>query len=305
MATERIQKVLAAVGFGARRACEALVLEGRVAVNGETVTELPCLVDPQQDRIEVDGKPVRPERRVYFLLNKPKNVVCTNSDPAGRTRAIDLMQGAGERLFPVGRLDADSTGLLLMTNDGALAQRLTHPRYGVPKTYRVEIRGCPGDGDLEQLRAGVRLSEGRTAPARIKMVHRQRDKAILEITLREGRNREIRRMLAKRGFKVRRLTRVQMGRLSIRKLPTGAFRPLTRAEVNGLHELADEAVAESSAARRPRSGARRRSGGGASPRKGKDRTVIKGAPKSSSASSKPAQTRKSGKPKRRIVMPDE
>jgi 23S rRNA pseudouridine2605 synthase len=239
MPHERIQKTLAAAGFGSRRHCEQLVLDGRVTVNGKTLSALPALVDPAADRITVDGRPVRAEPLVYFMLNKPPGVLCTNEDPAGRTRACDLLRGVRERVFPVGRLDVDSMGLLILTNDGPLAQRLTHPRYGVPKTYRAEIAGAPSDGDLARLRAGVWLSEGKTAPAQVAVIHRQRNKSILEITLREGRNREVRRMLAKLGHNVRRLVRIQVGKLSIRKLGLGAFRKLTPDEIKYLRGLAD------------------------------------------------------------------
>ena len=263
MVKERIQKILAAAGFGARRVCELLVQDGRVSVNGQTVRRLPVLVDPQSDRIAVDGKPIRIQRPVYYLLNKPRNVLCTHNDPAGRTRAVDLLVGVRERVFPVGRLDAESSGLLLLTNDGELAQRLTHPRYGIPKTYRVEIDGCPPPEELDRLRRGVWLSEGKTAPARIRVTHRERAGLILEITLREGRNREIRRMLAKIGYRVRSLTRIRMGKLSIRGLPVGAFRPLTRPEVECLRGLAAEggAVTQTGAAKTPRPGPRQHSGG--------------------------------------------
>jgi 23S rRNA pseudouridine2605 synthase len=239
MPSERIQKLLAAAGCGPRRACEELVLDGRVTVNGEVVRILPVMVDPERDRITVDGKPLRPARLVYFILNKPSGVFCTQSDPEGRKRAVDLLVGVRERVFPVGRLDADSTGLLLLTNDGDLAQHLTHPRYGVPKTYHADVSGCPTQEAMDKLRTGVWLAEGKTAPAVIKVLHRQRDKAVLEITIREGRNREIRRMLAKLGHKVRRLTRVRMGKLTIRGLSLGAFRHLSREEITYLRSLAD------------------------------------------------------------------
>ena len=257
MALERIQKVLAAAGFGARRFCEQLVLDGRVAVNRDIVRTLPVMVDPEIDHITVDGKPVRSERPVYYLLNKPQHVYCTGSDPAGRTRAVDLLVGVRERVFPVGRLDAESMGLLLLTNDGALAQRLTHPRYGIPKTYRAEVVGVPAPETLQRVRSGIWLAEGKTAPAVIKITHKQRDMAVLEITLREGRNREVRRMLARLGHKVRRLTRICMGELSIRGLPLGAFRKLKPAEVEHLQALAKRAEAAASA-----SGGVRRAVGG-------------------------------------------
>ncbi len=244
MPQERIQKVLAAAGFGSRRACETLVEEGRVTVNGRTVWELPKLVDPKEDTIRVDRKPIKPEKIVYFMLNKPPGVYCTNDDPDGRKRAIDLIKGVRERLFMVGRLDASSMGLLILTNDGELTQKLTHPSFQTPKTYRAEVKGRPTDADLQKLRKGVWLSEGKTAPAVITVIHRDREKTMLEITLREGRNREIRRMLAKTGHRVRRLSRIRMGKLSTRKLPLGACRPLTAEEVRYLHKLAEGVTTE-------------------------------------------------------------
>lgn len=240
MATERIQKILAAAGYGSRRACELLVTDGRVAVNGRYTRGLPVLVDPQTDKITVDGKPIRSERHVYFMLHKPRNVICTQNDPAGRKLVGDLMVGIRERLYPVGRLDAESTGLLIMTNDGALTQKLTHPRFSTPKTYRVEIAGTPTMETIQKLRQGVWLSEGKTSPAEINIVHRDRDKTFLEITLRESRQREVRRMLAKFGHNVRKLTRIRMGKLSLAKLPLGGFRSLTPAEVKYLYSLAEQ-----------------------------------------------------------------
>lgn len=239
MPRQRIQKILAAAGFGSRRSCEQLVEDGRVAIDGKVVEDLPIVVDPQVSRITVDDKPIRVQKFVYFLLNKPKGYFCTNSDPDGRRRAVDLMVGVRERVFPVGRLDAESMGLLIMTNDGDLALKLTHPRFQTPKTYRAEVKGQPDTESLDKLRKGVWLADGRTGPAEISVVHSSRKKSVLEITLREGRNREIRRMLARFGYPVTRLTRIKMGRISIRKLPLGSYRPLTDEEVKYLYRLAD------------------------------------------------------------------
>ncbi|GAF69664.1 unnamed protein product [marine sediment metagenome] len=246
---ERLQKVLAAAGVGSRRACEELILEGRVRVNRKRVDQLPVLVDPSTDDIRVDGRRIHAERKVYYLLNKPKGVLCTQRDPAGRTRATDLLTGVRERVYPVGRLDAGSQGLVLLTNDGELAAALTHPRYGVPKTYRARIRGkLPPDG-LKKLRQGIWLSEGRTQPARVTVAYGSRSHTILEITLREGRNRQVRRMLVKLGHPVRDLTRVRMGRLSLRGLGTGRFRALQPTEVKQLQALARGSSGETSAGR--------------------------------------------------------
>lgn len=299
MATERIQKVLAAAGFGSRRSCEALVSAGRVRVNGRRACDLPLLVDPERDRISVDGKLIRSARRVYFLLHKPRGVYCTQSDPDGRKRAIDLMVGVRERVFPVGRLDADSAGLLIMTNDGELTQKLTHPRFMTPKTYRAEVQGCPTTEALDKLRRGVWLSEGRTAPAEITVVHKDRRKAVLEITLREGRNREIRRILAKLGHKVRRLTRIRMGRLSIRKLPVGAYRPLTKTEVQALYRLAERA-AEPGIRRgaRKRPAARSSGAGRAAPKR-----RVTGANKKQSSKKRAPGKAPAASRKRRVILP--
>jgi len=319
MPRQRIQKILAAAGFGSRRACETLVADGHVEIDGRVVTDLPIVVDPAESRITVDGKPVRGQRYVYFLLNKPKGYFCTNSDPDGRRRAIDLMVGVRERVFPVGRLDAETMGLLLMTNDGDLSQKLTHPRFGTPKTYRAEVRGRPEPAQLEKLRKGVWLSDGKTGPADISIVHASRQKSVLEITLREGRNREIRRMLARLGHSVTRLTRIKMGRLSIKRVPLGGFRALTADEVKYLHRLAESGEAQSSS-RRARRGSKSPSD---SPKRNRPtrgdadsrRSAGKKAPKS-----EPAQKRirtaggpqeketvipaHRGRKKRRIIMPD-
>lgn len=234
---ERIQKVLAAAGYGSRRACEELVREGRVSVNGVTLDELPALVHPGVDQITVDGQRLRRPRRVYYLLHKPKGVLCTNYDPAGRVRAADLMHGVRERLFPVGRLDASSTGLLLMTNDGELAQRLTHPRYGVHKTYEATIEGRLTAAEVLKLRQGVWLAEGKSLPAEVKLLRNGRERSLVEVTLREGRNRQVRRMFARVGHKVLQLKRTHIGRLSLRGLAPGQFRPVSSTELKNLHTL--------------------------------------------------------------------
>jgi len=234
----RLQKFLAEAGVASRRACEDLILAGSVTVNGQVVDSLPAFVDPEKDDVRVEGRRVRPEKKVYYLLNKPKGVVCTNRDPAGRKRAIDLLAGVKERVFPVGRLDEDSDGLLLMTNDGELAQRLTHPRYGVEKTYRVEVKGQIAPEHLEKMRGGVWLSEGKTQPAKVRVLHKSRELTVIEVGIKEGRNRQVRRMLARLGYKVKRLTRVRIGRISIRGLGRGRFRALTDEEVRYLKKLA-------------------------------------------------------------------
>ncbi|MCG3177743.1 MAG: Ribosomal large subunit pseudouridine synthase B [Phycisphaerae bacterium] len=235
--SERLQKVMAAAGVGSRRACEEMIENGRVQVNGQLVSRLPVLVEAA-DRITVDGRHLRREKKVYFMLHKPRGVVCTNSDPAGRRRAVDLMKGVPERVFPVGRLDADSSGLLIMTNDGELSNRLTHPRYETAKTYEVQVDGRIEGPAMEKLIGGVRLAEGKASADRVKLVRRSRNETVLQITLTEGRNRQIRRMLAKVGYEARRLRRVKVGRLELRGVGPGNFRPLTAAEVAELRRSA-------------------------------------------------------------------
>ena len=234
MALERLQKVLAAAGLASRRECEEMILEGRVTVNGKESSTLPVLVDPESDRIAVDGETIRATRKVYFMLHKPKGVHCTDDDSDGRTRVIDLLPRIRERVFPVGRLDADSTGLLLLTNDGELAQRLTHHRFGAPMTYRVHLPGIVGKDDVARMLKGVWVHEGKAHISQATVIHAGRDGSMVEVTLREARNREIRRVLAKLGFKARKLVRIRMGPLSLSSLPMGASRPLTPDEVKSL-----------------------------------------------------------------------
>jgi len=248
---QRIQKILANVGLASRRNIEKLVLEGRVAVNGRVITTLPILVDPDTDAIEVDGEPLKlrspsSQRRYYFILNKPKGVYSTNVAQGEQRRAIDLLPpNLDARLYPVGRLDAESRGLLLLTNDGQLTNRLTHPRFGVPKTYRAVVDGYITPEAIAELQKGIWLADKRgqgfkTRRTRLRIVHRSRHESILEITLREGRNREIRRMLAALGHKVRDLMRVKMGPLNLCGLAPGQFRELTPRELCELRRAAEK-----------------------------------------------------------------
>jgi 23S rRNA pseudouridine2605 synthase len=248
----RLQKFLSDAGVASRRAAEELIGEGRVLVNGRVVDSLPAFVDPRRDKVVVDGTPVRAERHAYFLLHKPKGVVCTDRDPAGRTRAVDLLPPIKARLFVVGRLDADSTGLLLMTNDGERAERIPHPRYGVAKVYRAEVRGRVPEDLVAQMRAGVYLSDGKVRAGHVVIKHRGREASVLHITLREGRNRQVRRMLARLGHPVRALKRLAIGPLTLRRLPLGAARPLTPSELAGLRRAAEEAAPQSKARRKRR-----------------------------------------------------
>ncbi|MEZ5262138.1 MAG: pseudouridine synthase [Acidimicrobiales bacterium] len=226
---ERLQRTLARVGFGSRRVCEDLIAEGRVTVNDE-VAALGRRVDPEVDRVAVDGIGigVRPDL-VHYLLNKPTGVVTTASDPQGRPTVVQLVPDE-VRVFPVGRLDVDSEGLLLLTNDGELAHRLTHPSFGVDKEYLVAVQGAPSRGALRRLRVGVELDDGVTAPARVATI----EPDLLRITIHEGRNRQIRRMCDAVGHPVRRLVRTRIGPIADGKLAPGAWRRLTLDEVRAL-----------------------------------------------------------------------
>ncbi len=229
---ERLQKVLAAVGFGSRRACEELIADGRVTVDGE-VAVLGRRVETETARVEVDGVPVsvRPGL-VYYLLNKPRGVVTTASDPQGRRTVVDLVP-AEPRVFPVGRLDADSEGLLILTNDGELTHRLTHPSFGVEKEYLAEVEGgVPTAGQLRRLRSGVELEDGMTAPAKAAAVPPRG----VRLTIHEGRNRQVRRMCEAIGHPVVRLVRTRIGPLADRRLRPGEWRPLAPDEVRALEE---------------------------------------------------------------------
>jgi pseudouridine synthase len=252
---ERIQKVLANAGVASRRAVEEMVRQGRVAVNGNVVVDLPVLVDPQRDRVTVDDEPVplrgalrggrdgrgRDHQHVYILMNKPKGVYTTNVAQGEQTRAIDLLPpGFQTRVYPVGRLDADSQGLLLLTNDGELTNRLTHPKFGVAKTYRAIVDGYVHGDALDEIKRGIWLADPRkgtgfkTGRSYITIVKRSKQRSTLDITIREGRNRQVRRMLARIGHKVRTLTRIKFGPLSLDDLKPGQSRLLFPREVSAL-----------------------------------------------------------------------
>lgn len=233
--------MLARAGFGSRRANEVLIEAGRVTVNGE-VAALGRRVDASIDRVEVDGIPVVVrDDVVYYLLNKPRRVVTTSHDPQGRTTVLDLVP-AEPRVFPVGRLDFDTEGLLILTNDGDLAHRLTHPSRGVEKEYLVEVDGVPTRGALRSLREGVELDDGMTAPARVRLAESRSGVAAVQLVIHEGRNRQVRRMLDAVGHPVRRLVRTRIGPVADRGLAPGAWRDLTRAEVRGLYEATGPAT---------------------------------------------------------------
>ena len=225
----RLAKYLAHAGVASRRAAERLVADGRVTVEGAVVTDPARDVD-ESSGVAVDGEPVRPQQRIVYAVNKPAGVVSTSRDTHGRRTVTDLAP-TGVRLYPIGRLDADTTGLILLTNDGDLANRLTHPRYEVPKTYRARVRPEPvPDGALRTLREGVELEDGPTAPAHVRQIR----PGLLEITLTEGRNRQVRRMCEAVGHPVDELSRIGFGPLRLGDLPEGGRRRLTAAEVERL-----------------------------------------------------------------------
>jgi 23S rRNA pseudouridine2605 synthase len=236
----RIHKYLAAHGLASRRSVERMLEDGRITVNGKVPRKIPCFVDPEVDKIRVDGRLIsrREAKKVYFLLNKPKGVVCSQRDRAGRPRAIDLIPPIKQRVYCVGRLDADSTGLILLTNDGELTQQLTHPSYGISKRYIVEIAGRLTAQDRQKLRKGTYLDGTRTQGPMVRVLRGGPEQSLLSITLREGRNREIRRILARTGCKVRRLKRVTIGPITDRGLKVGKFRMLSPVEVRKVKRIA-------------------------------------------------------------------
>lgn len=235
----RLQKILSAAGVASRRAAEKMIVDGRVSVNGQTVTELGARADPAADDIRVDGRRIRTSvPRRYLLLNKPRGYVTTRSDPERRPTVMDLVKDEKGYLYPVGRLDYDSEGLLILTNDGELAARLMHPRHEIERAYELRVRGVPDQRDLERLEHGMTIEGRRTAPARARVIETGRgaraDQAVLELTLHEGRTRQARKMCDAIGHPVIRLKRVRIGPIADRMLPIGAYRELTEEEVRRL-----------------------------------------------------------------------
>jgi pseudouridine synthase len=259
----RLQRFMADCGVASRRECEKMIEAGRVRVNGEIAREMPVMIDPKADEITVDDEKIeagagessgalKEQEKVYFLLNKPKGILVTNYDPSDRKTVGELMTGVKERVFPVGRLDMDARGALIMTNDGELANRLTHPRYGVEKTYIVEVDGRVGHDDIEKVKRGVWLGPDRPSGPRpggavkserfgIKLLGRERGRTILEINVAEGKNREIRRVMARIGHVVRDMNRVAIAdKITLQNLKVGDFRPLTEKEVKWLYHASSK-----------------------------------------------------------------
>lgn len=256
----RLNRYLALAGWGARRKCDDLIASGRVSVNGQRVTEPGVRVDARRDRVAVDGETARLPKLAAILVHKPPGVLVTRSDPSGRPTVLDIVKGAGEGLFPVGRLDRDSEGLLLLTNDGDLAFHLTHPRFGVERKYVANVRGDVAPEKMRRLARGVMLEDGQTAPAKARIMRRTREGAAIELVLREGRNREVRRMCAAVGLLVTRLMRVSYGPLQLEGLRPGAWRRLRPEELAALQAFAEQSIAPTArpTPARPRGHQRRR-----------------------------------------------
>lgn len=237
---ERLQKVLAHAGVASRRKCEELILQGKVEVNDQVVTTLGVKVDPDVDVIKVNGRPIRKEQKVYIVLHKPKGVITSVKDPKGRRVVIDYLKGIKERVYPVGRLDYDTEGLLLLTNDGEFANLLMHPSHHVPRTYHAYVKGVPHGDVLDKLREGIMLDDGITMPAEVEYydVAPDESSSIISITIYEGRNRQVRRMFDKVGYPVYRLKRIQFGTLFLQGLPRGKYRLLSAQEVKELRDAA-------------------------------------------------------------------
>lgn len=234
---ERLQKIVARAGLASRREAERWIVEGRITVNGAVIRKLGSQADPFKDSIKVDGKRIKAAAApLYYAFHKPPGVITTLNDPQNRPDITPYLARLGEkrRVFPVGRLDYNSTGLLILTNDGGLALRLSHPRFGVTKVYRVKLSSCPTQEDFARLRQGIRLEDGVTAPARARVVERLKTNAWVEIEVHEGRKREVRRMLEALGYFVEKLVRIKVGPVELGPLPLGALRPLSQSEIEAL-----------------------------------------------------------------------
>lgn len=240
--TQRLQKIIAQAGYGSRRNCEEIIKEGRISVNGEPAV-IGQKADPELDAIFVDGKKiVLPKKKVYIAFYKPEGYITTMSDPQGRPKVSDLVKLPGIRLFPVGRLDQDTSGLLLMTNDGEFTYLLTHPKHEVWKTYQVLVAGKPSATTFQALRKGILLSDGKTAPAKVKILCNDLGKTLLEVKLREGRKRQVKRMFKAVGHRVLQLKRTQMAFLKLNNLTPGQYRYLSEKEVTQLKKIAQAGI---------------------------------------------------------------
>lgn len=244
----RLQRFLAQSGLGSRRECESYITDGRVSIDGEIVTKLGTTVDPSRQKVALDGERLKIERKKYYVLNKPPGFFCTASDPQGRRTIYDLFPEEGPRLFSVGRLDENTTGLLIVTNDGDLAQKLAHPKYRIFRIYKAQVAGHPDREIFNQLKEGFHFTEGKFKVHDIRPVKKQRDSTWVEITMTEGRNREIRRLLARANHKVMKLERIAFGPVRLGKVALGAYRELRTSELAQLHEIIEKTSSGSSRA---------------------------------------------------------
>lgn len=234
---ERLQKFMAACGVASRRKCEELIVDGRVTVNGQVIQELGYQIDPINDKVKVNGKTIATEDKVYILLNKPIGYVTTASDPQNRKIVLDLLKGVTHRVYPVGRLDIDTSGLLLLTNDGELAHKMTHPKFELDKVYVAQVKGIPSKQALQKLQEGIMLEDGMTAPAQVKLMQMEDEVATIEIIIHEGRNRQVRRMFETIGHPVKKLHRKRVGFLTLKNLKSGTFRHLEPNEIMQLKRI--------------------------------------------------------------------
>ncbi len=238
---ERLQKFLSQAGIASRREAEKIILSGRVKVNGVVIKELGTKVETLTDKVAVDGKLVLAQKKVYYIFNKPRGVITTLSDPEGRKTVADYVQELPEKVFPVGRLDYNTEGLLLMTNDGELAQMLSHPSHNIKKTYRVSAMGIIGEEELDKLRLGIKLEYGMTAPALVNLVEylHEKNMTVFDITIHEGRNRQVRRMCDAIGHSVRYLKRTKFAGMTLSDVKRGSMRELSADEVKNLYRQAE------------------------------------------------------------------
>jgi len=238
MSEERLQKILSRAGIASRRAAEKLILEGRVKVNDEIITELGTKIDPSECTIKVDGRKITlEEQKIYLILNKPKGILSTAKDDRGRKTVIDLIEDVDERIYPVGRLDFNTEGLILLTNDGDLMNALLHPKFQIKKTYLARVSGKINERKLDKLRMGIRLEDGMTAPAEVYLIQSDENSAEVELTIHEGRNRQVRRMFAAIGCDVKKLKRIHFADLTVEGLKAGHYRHLTKLEIEKLYKM--------------------------------------------------------------------
>jgi 23S rRNA pseudouridine2605 synthase len=255
----RLQKVIAAAGLASRRKAEELIAAGRVTVNGQVIRKLGTRIDPSREHVKVDGRHLRAlEPHAYLILNKPKGYVSSLSDPRGRPTIRDLLQGVRLRVFPVGRLDYDTEGLLLLTNHGEMAQALLHPRHHVPKVYLAKVKGILDEDDIRRLERGVSLDDGMTNPANLKKVRKTEENSWIELTVYEGRKHQVKRMLEAVGHPVLKLKRIKFGPLALGELAVGRFRYLSDSETNALRALLAASSSAGPGSRPPNPHARRR-----------------------------------------------